>query len=141
MRLKRGRTASHFRSAAALSSSRLNGAALPWRSVVIAESPLVCYPLVPSYIGRMNFEQWIVWLSLLGGLLFSLAAAFSPKRRLYLAMPAVILFLIFGYEIRMDRWEKTVSAPIRLDMVAEIPLMVLCLAFGTWQMSRRREEC
>jgi hypothetical protein len=32
----------------------------------------------------MNFEQWIVWLSLLGGLLFCLAAAFSPIRRFVL---------------------------------------------------------
>jgi hypothetical protein len=91
----------------------------------------------------MNFEQWIVWLSLLGGLLFCLAAALSPKRRLHLTMTAVLLFLILEYEIRMDRWEKTVSAPIRLDMFAEIPIMILCLVFGTWQitLSRRRKEC
>jgi hypothetical protein len=25
----------------------------------------------------------------------------------------------------MDRWEKTVSAPIRLDMFVEIPMMIL----------------
>jgi len=36
---------------------------------------------------RMNLEQCVVWLSLLGGLVFCLAAAFSPIRRLYLAMP------------------------------------------------------
>jgi hypothetical protein len=70
-----------------------------------------------------------------------LAAAFSPIRRLYLAIAAEALFLISMYEIRMDRWEKTISAPIRLDMVAEIPLMVICLAFGTWQMSRWCKEC
>jgi hypothetical protein len=89
----------------------------------------------------MNLEQWIVWLSLLGGLLFCLAAAFCPIRRINLAMPAVLLFLILVYEIRMDRWEKTVSAPIRLDMFAEIPMMTLCLAFGTWQivLNRRRK--
>jgi hypothetical protein len=90
----------------------------------------------------MNFEQWIVWLSLLGGLLFCLATAFSPILRLYLAMPAVLLFLILVYEIRMDHWETTVSAPIRLDMFAEIPMMILCLIFGMWQivLSRRRKE-
>jgi hypothetical protein len=38
------------------------------------------------------------------------------------------------YEIRMDRWEKTVTAPIRLDMFAEIPLLILCLIFGVWQV-------
>lgn len=90
----------------------------------------------------MNLEQWIIWLSLLGGLLFCVAAAFSPIRRLYLAMPAVLLFLILVYEIQMDRWEKSVSAPIRLDMFAEIPMMILCLIFGMWQilLSRRRKE-
>ena len=90
----------------------------------------------------MNLEKWIVWLSLSGGLLFCLAATFSPIRHLYLAMPAVLLFLIFVYEIRMDRWEKTVSAPIRLDMFAEIPMMILCLIFGMWQivLSRRRKQ-
>jgi len=42
----------------------------------------------------------------------------------------------------MDRWEKTVTAPIRLDMVAEIPLMILCLIFGAWQifLCRKRKE-
>jgi len=90
----------------------------------------------------MYVEQWIVLLSLLGGGLFLLAAAFFPIRRLYLAMPAVVLFLVSWYEIRMDRWEKTVTAPIRLDLFAEFPLMILCLIFGAWQivLSRKRKE-
>ena len=78
----------------------------------------------------------------------SWADSFLPGSRLFsetaivLAMPAVLLFLILVYEIRMDRWEKTVSAPIRLDMFAEIPIMILCLVFGVWQiiLSRRRKE-
>ena len=90
----------------------------------------------------MYVEQWIILLSLLGGVLFGLAAAFFPIRRLYLAMPAVVLFLMLVYEIRMDRWEKTVTAPIRIDIFAEIPLMILCLIFGAWQivLSRKRKE-
>ena len=90
----------------------------------------------------MNLEQCIVGFSLLGGVVFGLATFAFSVRRLYLAIPAALLFLTFVYEIRMDRWEKTVSAPIRLDMFAEIPLIVLCLAFGTWQivLSRRRKE-
>jgi len=42
----------------------------------------------------------------------------------------------------MDRWEMTVTAPIRLDMFAEIPLMILCLIFGAWQIffCRKRKE-
>jgi hypothetical protein len=42
----------------------------------------------------------------------------------------------------MDRWEKTVRAPIRLDMFVEIPLIILFLMFGTWQLflcSKRKE--
>jgi hypothetical protein len=87
-------------------------------------------------------EEWIIVISLLGGVLFGLAAALSPARRLHLAVSAAVLFLVLGYEIRMDRWEKTVSAPIRLDMFVEIPLMILCLMFGAWQLfmcSKRKE--
>jgi hypothetical protein len=91
---------------------------------------------------HMYLEQWIIVLSLLGGVVFGLAAAFFRIRRLRLAMPAVLLFLVSVYEIRMDRWEKTVSAPIRLDMFPEIALMILCLIFGTWQtlLCRRKKQ-
>jgi len=46
------------------------------------------------------------------------------------------------YEIQMDRWEKTVSAAIRLDIFAEVPLLALCLAFGVWHivLSRKRKK-
>ena len=88
----------------------------------------------------MYAEHWIVVLSLAGGILFGLAAALAPSRRMPLAISAVILFLLSLYEIRMDRWEKTVTAPIRLDMFAEIPLMILCLIFGAWQILFCRKE-
>jgi hypothetical protein len=90
----------------------------------------------------MYWDQWIIVLSLLGGVVFALAAAFFPIRRLRLAIRAVILFLVSVYEIRMDRWEKTVSAPIRLHMFTEIALMILCLIFGTWQtlLCRTKKE-
>ena len=65
----------------------------------------------------MYEEQWIVILSLAGGIIFGLAAALAPSRRMPLAISTVILFLLSWYEIRMDRWEKTVTAPIRVDMV------------------------
>lgn len=79
-------------------------------------------------------EEWIIGISLVGGVLFGLAAALSPARRLHLSLSAAVLFLVLVYEIRMDRWEKTVSAPIRLDMFVEIPVMMLFLLFGTWQI-------
>jgi hypothetical protein len=82
----------------------------------------------------MYVQHWLVVLSLSGGVLFGLAAAFLPSRRLHLAASAVILCLLSWYELRMDRWEKTVTAPIRLDMFAEIPLMIVCLIFGAWQI-------
>jgi hypothetical protein len=82
----------------------------------------------------MYVEQWIMILSLLGGVLFGIAAVFFPMRRLHLAVSAAVLLLLSLYEIRMDRWEKTVTAPIRLDMFAEIPLLILCLIFGVWQV-------
>jgi len=40
----------------------------------------------------------------------------------------------------MDRWEKTIRAPIRLDMFVEIPLMILFLMFGTWQIFLRTKR-
>ena len=79
-------------------------------------------------------EEWIIAASLVGGILFGLAAALSPVRRPHLAVSATVLFLVLVYEIRMDRWEKTVRAPIRLDMFVELPLMILFLMFGTWQL-------
>jgi len=90
----------------------------------------------------MHAEHWIVVLSLGGGILFGLAAALAPSRRMPLAMSTIILFLLSWYEIRMDRWEKTVTAPIRLDMFAEVPLMILCLISGAWQIfsCRKRKQ-
>ncbi len=82
----------------------------------------------------MYVEQWIVVLSLLSGVLFGLAAFLFPVRRLHLAVSAAVLLLLSAYEILMDRWGNTVTAPIRLDMFAEIPLMMLCLVFGVWQI-------
>jgi len=79
-------------------------------------------------------EEWIIAISLVGGVLFGLAAALASVRRVHLAVSAAVLFLVLGYEIRVDRWEKTVRAPIRLDMFVEIPLMILFLMFGTWQI-------
>ena len=87
----------------------------------------------------MHVEQWIVVVSLLGGVLFGLSAVAFPVRRLHLAISAGVLLLSGCYEIRMDRWENTVLAPIRLDMFAEIPLIILCLIFGTWQILLSRK--
>lgn len=89
---------------------------------------------------HMYVEQLIVVFSLLGCVLFGLAAVLFPARRLQLAVSAAVLLLLSLYEIGMDRWEKTVTAPIRLDMFAEIPLMMLCLIFGVWQIRSCRKR-
>ncbi len=88
----------------------------------------------------MYVEQWIIVLSFLGGVLFGLATACFPMRRLHLGISAAVLFSLTGYEIRMDRWEKTVIAPIRLDLFAELPLMIFCLVFGVWQILSCRKR-
>ena len=88
----------------------------------------------------MHAEQWIVVVSLTGGVLFCLAAFVFPVRRLHLGLSAGLLFLLACYEIRMDRWENTVTAPIRLDLFAEIPLMVICLIVGMWHILLSRKE-
>jgi hypothetical protein len=88
----------------------------------------------------MHIEQWIVLLALLGGGLFGLAGFFSRVRRIHLAVSAAVLLLVSPYEIHMDRWEKTVTAPIRLDIFVEIPLMILCLTFGGWQLVLCRKK-
>jgi exosortase/archaeosortase len=79
----------------------------------------------------MHWQQWILALSLVGGMVFAIRAIYSRHKRVWLAIPAGILLFLAGYEYVLDQWEKTVTAPIRLDMLVEIPLMIACLAWGT----------
>ena len=88
----------------------------------------------------MYGEQWVMALSLLGGVLFGVAAVLFSVRRTHLAVSAAMLLLLSLYEIRMDRWENTVTAPIRLDMFAEIPLVILFFIFGVWQIFLCRKQ-
>ena len=88
----------------------------------------------------MHIEQWIVVLALLGGVLFGLTAFFSRARRIHLAVSAAVLLLLSSYEIRMDRWEKTVTAPIRLDIFVEIPLIDPVPDIRGWQLVLCRKK-
>jgi hypothetical protein len=81
-------------------------------------------------IRPMHWEQWTIALSLAGALAFSLRAVLVRRGRWQVAIPAAILFLVAGYELVASHWEKTVSAPIRLDMFLEVPLMIVCLIWG-----------
>jgi hypothetical protein len=79
---------------------------------------------------NMYSEQWVLAFSFLGGTVFGVLAGFFREKRLRMVLPSLLLFVVAFYEFRMDRWEKTVHAPIRLDMIFEIPLMITCLAWG-----------
>jgi hypothetical protein len=78
----------------------------------------------------VDWEHSVVALSALGAIIFAAVAARIPEKRLRLAIPAVLLLAVAVYEIFMLRWEKTVHAPIRLDLIVEIPLMFVLLAWG-----------
>ena len=78
----------------------------------------------------MDWEHCVVALSALGAITFAAVAVQRPEKRLRLAIPIVLLLLLAIYETLMLRWEKTVHAPIRLDLMVEIPLMFLLLAWG-----------
>jgi hypothetical protein len=78
----------------------------------------------------MHWKQWTIALSLAGALVFSLRAVLVRGKRWQVAISAAVLFLLAGYELVASHWEKTVSAPIRLDMFLEVPLMITCLVWG-----------
>jgi hypothetical protein len=90
----------------------------------------------------MYWEQCIVALSLVGAISLAFAAARLPERRVRLAIPAGLLSLMAVYELCMLRWEKTVHAPIRIDLVVEIPLMFVLVAWGiaALLLPKRRDQ-
>jgi hypothetical protein len=51
-----------------------------------------------------------------------------------LAISTVILFLLSWYEIEWIDGKRPSPAAIRLDLFPEIPLMILSLIFGAWQI-------
>ena len=69
-------------------------------------------------------------LSIVGAITFAGLAVRLPEKRIRLGVPMVLLGLLAIYEALMLRWEKTVHAPVRLDLLVEIPLMFLLLAWG-----------
>jgi hypothetical protein len=78
----------------------------------------------------VDWEHCVVALSALGAISFAAVAVRLAEKRLRLAIPIILLVLLVIHESLMIRWEKTVHAPIRLDLVVEIPLMFLLLAWG-----------
>jgi putative effector of murein hydrolase LrgA (UPF0299 family) len=52
------------------------------------------------------------------------------QKRLRLAIPAAVLGLLALYELYMIHWERTVVAPIRIDLFLEIPMMLVAWTWG-----------
>jgi hypothetical protein len=68
-------------------------------------------------------ERWIVVVLCLGAaIVFVVRAAQVRGKRRWLLVPAAALLAVAVFEFEMDRWEKTVRAPIRLDRTVEIPV-------------------
>jgi hypothetical protein len=78
----------------------------------------------------MHLEQLIVLACVGSALVLGIRAAFLTSKRWRLIIPAAALSLLGAYEILMDRWERTVIAPIRLDLVVEVPLIAFFLTWG-----------
>ena len=80
------------------------------------------------YNARMEIP--VVLLCSIGAVIFALCAVRIRKKRVRLAVPALLLALLAAYELYMIRWEHTVVAPIRVDLLLEIPLTFVLLAWG-----------
>jgi hypothetical protein len=78
----------------------------------------------------MYLEQEILVVCIGSALVFGIRAILLPNERRRLIIPAAALSLLAIYELAMDHWEKTVRAPIRLDLFLEIPLIVVFVLWG-----------
>ena len=78
----------------------------------------------------MYLEQQIVVVCVGCALVLGIRAILLPNKRWRLIIPAAALSLLAIYELAMDHWEKTVTAPIRLDLFLEIPLVAVFVLWG-----------
>jgi uncharacterized membrane protein len=78
----------------------------------------------------MSLEREIVVFCVCVAVALVVRAAMVRGRRWRLLVPAVGLVLLAVYELGMDRWEKTVHAAIRLDLMVEIPLVGVFVIWG-----------
>jgi 4-amino-4-deoxy-L-arabinose transferase-like glycosyltransferase len=77
-----------------------------------------------------RMEGLVVVLCSFGAILFVFCAVRLRQKRLRLAIPASLLGLLAVYELYMIHWERTVVAPIRIDLFLEIPLMLIAWTWG-----------
>ncbi len=82
----------------------------------------------------MNLEHGIVGLCVSMALALIARAAAVRGERWRLLVPSAALLLLAVYELGMDRWEKTVHAAIRLDLMAEIPMVCVLVVWGVLAM-------
>ena len=82
----------------------------------------------------MNLEHGMVGLCMTMATALIARAVVVQGRRWRLVVPAAALLVLGAYEIGMDRWEKTVHAAIRLDLMAEIPLVCVLVVWGVLAM-------
>ncbi|PYX60802.1 MAG: hypothetical protein DMG73_05460 [Acidobacteria bacterium] len=78
----------------------------------------------------MFLEQQLVVLCIIGALVFGIRAVLLSSKRMRLLVPAVALLVLAIYELSMNQWEKSVRAPIRLDLFLEIPLIAIFIVWG-----------
>jgi hypothetical protein len=111
---------------------------------VVLRSLVVQFGLKRCCASRYNaddvsLEHIIVALCLGFALVLSIRAILLPDKRRRIIIPAAALSLLGVYELKIDHWEKTVSAAIRLDLFFEIPLVVAFILWGvlaSWALSQ-----
>jgi hypothetical protein len=89
----------------------------------------------------MHPQQIIIVVCACLALMFSVVSRrlVGNGRRWTLVLAAFALFAVAGYESYMSFvWEKTVSAPIRLDIfVIDLPIMFISIIAGVLAWSKR----
>jgi uncharacterized membrane protein len=92
----------------------------------------------------MHIQQIIIVGSTCFAIMFVMASrgAQGTGRRKVLLLAASGLFAVVGYESYMSAvWEKTVSAPIRLDIfVIDFPVMFISIFAGVLAWFRKRAD-
>ena len=101
--------------------------------------------MIANHSGKMvamSLERWVVVVCIGSGIALLVRAIFVSGKRWRLLIPSVALLALGGYELWMNQWETTVSAAIRLDMMAEIPVVVIFLVWGALAVmfSRRKKD-
>jgi Prokaryotic dksA/traR C4-type zinc finger len=111
-----------------ISANRLK--AIPWvRYCITCQEMLAIINAVTGSRG-MDIEHIVLAICLGSALVLAMCAIGFSAKRVRIIIPAAGLLVLGLYELAMDRWEKTVRAPIRLDLFLEIPVTVVFIVWG-----------